>query len=133
MTKPFRPQLDDAPDKLDSEVSEVAPDKNLEMITIPAGEFVMGTSEAQVRRLVLKEDWAQEWHDKQLFKIEQPQHRVSVGAFAIAQVPVTNADYHRFVWETGHRTPRTWANFQFPEGQGDLPVVQVSLVDAKAY
>jgi toxoflavin biosynthesis protein ToxD len=131
--KSTRPKLDDLPDDLDGEMTEAAPDKNLEMITIPEGEFVMGTSEAQVRRLVLKEDWAQEWHDKALFKIEQPQHRVHVATFAICIVPVTNADYHRFVWETGHRTPRYWTNFQFPEGQGDQPVVEVSMVDARAF
>lgn len=133
MIKSTRPKLDDMPDELDDETTEVSADKTLDMIVIPAGEFVMGTSEAQVRRLVLKEDWAQEWHDKQLFKIEQPQHRVYTGTYAIAKVPVTNQDYHRFVWETGHRTPRHWVSFQFPEGLGEHPVVQVSMADAKAY
>jgi toxoflavin biosynthesis protein ToxD len=128
-----RPKLDDAPQDLDDEITEAAPDKHLEMITIPAGEFVMGTSEAQVRRLLTKEDWAQEWHDKQLFKVEQPQHRVYVATFAICIVPVANIDYHRFVWETGHRTPRYWVGFQYPEGQQDQPVVEVSMEDAKAY
>jgi toxoflavin biosynthesis protein ToxD len=131
--KPTRPMLDDSPDGLDDEIAEAAPDKHLEIIPIPAGEFVMGTSEAQVRRLVTKEDWAQEWHDKQLFKVEQPQHRVYVAAFSIGIVTVTNLEYHRFVWETGHRTPRYWVSFQYPEGQDDQPVVEVSLEDAKAY
>ena len=133
MIKPIRPKLDDLPDELDDETTEMAADKMLDMIVIPAGEFVMGTSEAHVRRLVQKEDWAQEWQDKQLFRIEQPQHRVNLAAFSMAKMPVTNQEYHRFVWETGHRTPRHWANFQFPEGLGEHPVVQVSLKDALAY
>ncbi len=112
---------------------EASPDKAMEMIIIPAGEFIMGTSDGQVRRLLLKEDWAKEWSDKQLFKVEQPPHKVSVANFAIAQVPVTNLEYHRFVWETGHRTPRYWVSFQFPEGQDDQPVVEVSWEDARTY
>jgi toxoflavin biosynthesis protein ToxD len=134
VVKDTRPRPDELLEgELEDELHEAAPDKSMEMVAIPAGDFIMGTSDAQVRRLLLKEDWAKEWSDKQLFRIEQPQHRVYVAAFAISIVPVTNVEYHRFVWETGHRTPRYWVSFQFPEGQDDQPVVEVSMVDAKAY
>jgi toxoflavin biosynthesis protein ToxD len=133
VTKESRPMLDEPLDELEGELPESSPDKSMDMITIPAGDFIMGTSDAQVRRLVLKEDWAKEWSDKFLFKIEQPQHRVPVATFALSMAPVTNLEYHRFVWETGHRTPRYWVSFQFPEGQDDQPVVEVSLEDARTY
>ena len=30
-------------------------------VPVPAAEFLMGTSDAQVRFLLMKEDWAREW------------------------------------------------------------------------
>lgn len=37
------------------------------MLNIPAGEFYMGISSDQVYQLVGREEWAQEWFDKDLF------------------------------------------------------------------
>jgi len=88
------------------------------MITIPAGEFLMGTPEGQGR--------ADEW----------PQRSVYLDAFEIDQVEVTNKRYMQFVKATGHRTPPN------PYGTGPLrsltgieylPVVQTTWYDAKAY
>jgi formylglycine-generating enzyme required for sulfatase activity len=53
------------------------------MVRVPAGEFLMGTDGAD-------ED-------------ERPVHAVFVDEFYIAPHPVTNADYYRFVCETGYR------------------------------
>lgn len=88
------------------------------MVTIPAGEFLMGNSEGNGR--------ADEW----------PQRSVYLNAFAIDQVEVTNERYMAFVTTTGHRNPPN------PYGTGPLtsvkgierlPVVQVTWYDAKAY
>jgi sulfatase modifying factor 1 len=88
------------------------------MVTIPAGEFLMGNSEGNGR--------ADEW----------PQRSVYLDAFAIDQVEVTNERYMAFVTTTGHRNPPN------PYGTGPLtsikgierlPVVQVTWYDAKAY
>jgi len=88
------------------------------MITIPAGEFLMGNPEGTGR--------ADEW----------PQRSVYLEAFVIDQVEVTNERYMRFVKATGHRTPPN------PYGTGPLrsitgiehlPVVQTTWYDAKAY
>lgn len=54
-------------------------------------------------------------------------------AAKIAQYPVTNAEYARFVKETGHEPPRYWKNGKFPEGKEKHPVLWVSLRDAEAY
>jgi formylglycine-generating enzyme required for sulfatase activity len=88
------------------------------MVTIPAGEFLMGNPEGKGR--------ADEW----------PQRTVYLDAFAIDQVEVTNERYMAFVTTTGHRNPPN------PYGTGpllsakgieQLPVVQTTWYDAKAY
>lgn len=88
------------------------------MVTIPAGPFLMGTQSPKGR--------ADEW----------PQRTVQVDAFAMDEVEVTNERYMTFVTTTGHRSPPN------PYGTGvlvsakgieQLPVVQVTWYDAKAY
>ena len=95
--------------------SEVDP---VPMVTIPAGEFLMGSPEGQGR------------------VDERPQQAVYLDAFVIDQVEVTNGRYMAFVKATGHRTPPS------PYGTGPLmslagiehlPVVQTTWYDAKAY
>jgi len=56
-----------------------------ELALIPAGEFLMGSEDAE-------ED-------------ERPVHRVHVDDFLMGVQPVTNAEYARFVRDTRHRTP----------------------------
>ncbi|WP_447987005.1 formylglycine-generating enzyme family protein [Nitrospira sp. Nam74] len=88
------------------------------MVTIPAGEFLMGSPERMGRG------------------DERPQRSVYIDAFAIDQVEVTNERYMAFVTATGHRNPPN------PYGSGalvsvkgieQLPVVQTTWYDAKAY
>jgi formylglycine-generating enzyme required for sulfatase activity len=55
------------------------------MATIPAGEFLMGSDEGE--------------------QDERPAHRVHVDEFQIGVQQVTNAEYARFVGQTGHRSP----------------------------
>jgi toxoflavin biosynthesis protein ToxD len=103
------------------------------MITIPAGEFYMGTSEDQIYQLFNGEDWAQEWFDKDLFVVEQPFHLLDLPAFEIGRFPVTNQEYYEFVWDSGYRAPRGWMGLHFPSGLDTHPVVMVSRKDALAY
>src|SRR3954454_18649752 len=56
------------------------------MVWIPGGEFTMGT------------DADLGWDD------EKPAHRVRVGGFRMDETEVTNAQFRRFVEETGHVT-----------------------------
>lgn len=88
------------------------------MVTVPGGPFLMGSENPKGR--------ADEW----------PQRSVHVDTFAIDQVEVTNERYMAFVAATGHRSPPN------PYGTGvlvsakgieQLPVVQVTWYDAKAY
>ncbi len=88
------------------------------MVTIPAGDFLMGSPEEKGR--------ADEW----------PQRSVYLDAFLIDQVEVTNQRYMEFVKATGHSNPPN------PYGIGpllsikdieQLPVVQTTWYDGKAY
>jgi formylglycine-generating enzyme len=104
-----------------SPVGAAPPAKELDpvtMVTIEAGEFLMANPEGVGR--------ADEW----------PQRSVYLDTFAIDQVEVTNERYMAFVATTGHRNPPN------PYGTGpllsakgieQLPVVQVTWYDAKAY
>ena len=90
----------------------------VQMVSIPAGEFLMGSPEGQGR--------ADEW----------PQRSVYLDAFMIDQVEVTNERYMRFVKATGHRTPPNpygTGPLQSIAGIEHLPVVQTTWYDAKAY
>jgi formylglycine-generating enzyme required for sulfatase activity len=87
------------------------------MVTVPAGEFVMGSGQGD----------------------EEPAHTVFVDVFEIDIFEVTNAEFARFVEDTGYQTdaeksndPSPWRAY-FTGGKERLPVVKVSWNDAKAY
>lgn len=104
-----------------------------EMVTVPEGEFIMGTSDEQIMQMYWKEDWVQEWHEDGNFRIEQPQHYVFLPSYKIGKYPITNAEYYRFVWASNYKLPKGWIGFRFPEGLENHPVVGVSWIDAQAY
>lgn len=104
-----------------------------EMVRVPAGYFWMGTSNKQVKYLVEADEWAEDWVNKGLFKVEQPQHQVYVQSFEIGRYPVTNLDYYFFILETNAPLPRQWPGLQFPEKEADYPVVGISLKEALVY
>ncbi len=83
-----------------------------DMVLIPAGHFLMGS-------------------DDYLF--EFPQRRIFLDAFLIDRLPATNRSYKDFCDATGHAPPPHWESGRFPEGEGDHPVVNVSIEDARAF
>jgi formylglycine-generating enzyme required for sulfatase activity len=94
----------------DTELAEV-----LERVTvpIPAGEFTMGDDTADPD--------------------ERPQRRVYLDTFVIDRYEVTNAQYQRFVRDTGRSPPPYWQGDRYLTGQAAYPVVGVSWEDAHAY
>lgn len=112
----------------------VIPKDDVPMILIPAGEFQMGST-----------DWWTDFRNSDA----KPVHTVYLDAFYIDKYEVTNAQYRRFVRETGHKEPvsRDPKNVSFgvtifegykPWLDNDLnednkPVMCVSWEDAEAY
>ena len=114
----------------------MADDALLQVARIAAGEFVMGADDGE-------DD-------------ERPPHRAYVDEFAIGAHPVTNAEYARFIADTGYPSPavrtlplmvsgplesdfRTlaaayyWTNGTPPEGRDNYPVTLVRYDDAMQY
>lgn len=129
------------------------PKDNSVMVLIPAGEFIMGTSDSQFEEITKEKA-----SHKITFKHEQPQHTVYLDSFYMDKYEVTNTQFEKFVKETGYLTdaekegwgyvwegtnvwPRiSGANWRTPLGPGSTirdrmnhPVIQVSYNDAVAY
>ena len=82
-----------------------------ETVLIPAGPFTMGDDSARPD--------------------EAPAHRVTLSAFRIAVLPVTNEEYAAFLKATGNDAPRFWDDRAF--NQPRQPVVGATWYDAVAY
>jgi formylglycine-generating enzyme required for sulfatase activity len=136
-------------------------DDGADMVLVPAGEFWMGSTAAQVEdfRAGCPKGGGDERVCKTWGAGEMPRHRVRLDAFYIDRYEVTNARFERFAAATGHRTTaereghsHVWrqdggkwqwtrsgtAEWRRPDGQGsrnaaDHPVVHVSWYDADAY
>lgn len=100
----------------------------IELVRIPAGRFVMGSSAAEIA--ALKQEYPD--YPAAVFDREGPEHEVELSAFYMARTPVTNEQYARFLAESsGMREPGEWGNRQF--NQPNQPVVAVSLEEASAF
>ena len=134
-----------------------------DMVLVPAGEFLMGSTEAEVNRLIEDcKNGGTEAQCKRWFERELPQHRVTLEAFYIDRYEVTNALFEAFVRAMRHRTtaeregsglvweraeghairsvPLNGATWRAPKGPNSdaaarqhHPVVQISWHDADAY
>ena len=91
------------------------PADGMVMVYVPAGEFLMGSSDA----------------DDQARDEEKPQHTVYLDAFWIDRTEVTNAQYRKCVEAGACREPGCWDNENY--NAPDQPVVCVSWDDAQAY
>ena len=111
----------------------------MKWVTIPAGEFIMGSDGTQDYRIKeLDSEFPNEWLAR-----EQPQREVYLSEYAIAKYTVTNRQFKAFVDETGYRTEREldglgksiWYKLREAplEERLDHPVVCVTRKDALAY
>ena len=97
------------------------------MVYVPAGEFLMGTSDADIEQY------------KVLFPLrkisrfdnERPQRTVFVDAFYIDRTEVTNRQYKQFLTETGYE-PKHYLDY-LPYNAPDLPATVLEWEDAVAY
>lgn len=99
------------------------------MILIPAGEFLMGTSDTEAQRLI--KAYGKDY--EQYVRCEQPQHTAYLDAFYISRYPVTNAEYKKFVDAARGKLPQHWQNGKIPNGKENHPVVNVDWDHAVAY
>jgi formylglycine-generating enzyme required for sulfatase activity len=104
-----------------------------ELVTVPAGPFLMGTSDQQIAYMVRRFEWAKEDQKAGRFDHEQPQHEVELSTFEIGRYPVTNAEYNAFVDATFHDAPDYWDGGRYPQQLASHPVVNVTWHDAQAY
>lgn len=121
-----------------------------EMVVIPAGRFLMGSSVVETARdaeVVLPR--YQALYAQNAMASEHPQHPIEIRrSYALSKYPVTRGEFAVFVRETGytpddgcvlvvdHRYPMPpeagWQNPGFSQTDHD-PVVCVNWLDAKAY
>lgn len=77
---------------IDWPVKNVAEASDIETVFVPAGEFLMGsTDETRIAELE-----------------EKPQHKLYLDAFRIGKSPITNGQYHEFCQRTGYSWPPHW-------------------------
>jgi len=98
-----------------------------QMVRIPAGKFLMGSTKEQAAQAI------KYGLDKQYTEWEQPQHTVDLSEYFIGKYPITNREYQAFVREAKHKPPQGWDGDQFPPERGSHPVVNVSWDNANAY
>ena len=135
----------------------LAPGVVMQLVRVPAGEFMMGSTDAQVEQVFREykarvEDCRREW-----FTHEIPQRRVRLTEYLIGKYPVTLAQFAAFAKASGYRTTAeqkgsayTWtsskweevdgADWRHPRGprsdvrqKSDHPVTVVSRADAQAF
>jgi serine/threonine-protein kinase len=122
ISKPAPQENSPAPETPPSSNVIQTPGVPLNMVAIPAGEFIMGSDSD--------------------FENERPRRTVYLKAFSVDAFEVTNAEYKKFVDATNHPIPYVnafwaepfnWRNNTFPRGKADHPVVLVNWNDAAAY
>ena len=92
------------------------------MCRIPAGRLCMGTDEAQVPALAARWGIPEAWFAK-----STPRHEIELDAFEIAMHPVSEAEWARFLSETGvDEVPAHWRALGPPRGLANHPVHGVS-------
>ncbi len=101
-----------------------------EMVLIPAGPFLMGSSVEDI--FAIQEQWSgQERMSLAWFDDETPQHSYYLPDYYIDRYEVTNRQYRKFQEATSRRRPAFWDD---PSLNGDdQPVVGVNWADADAY
>jgi formylglycine-generating enzyme required for sulfatase activity len=98
-----------------------------QMVKIPAGKFLMGSTDKQAAQAV------KDGIEPNVVKWEQPQHTVELSEYYIGKYPITNREYQAFVRDAKYPSPKGWDGEQFPSERGGHPVKGISWDDANAY
>jgi formylglycine-generating enzyme required for sulfatase activity len=120
-----------------------------EMVVIPSGSFIMGSSDADTARDLKAATWTPFGFLAKALTAEHPQHRVTIARpFAIGKYPVTRSEFSEFIQSANYaisdectihlnnkylNTRNTgWKNPGFVQSDKD-PVTCISWNDARAY
>ncbi len=99
----------------------------LDLVYIPSGKFLMGTEDEEIERLVQKFD--REW-----FRVEKPQHEVTVQPFFMGKYPITQAQWRAIAsredWKIERDLDPNPADFKDRADSDRRPVEEVSWYDA---
>ena len=115
-----------------------------QLVTIPAGPFLMGTPESELNEL------EKLGVKRKYLEREVPQHEVTLEEYAIARYPITNAEFERFIEDGGYTQRDYWTDAGWQRKEKDSwtqprlwddekwntpsqPVVGVSWYEAVAY
>lgn len=90
-----------------------------DFVTIPAGEFIMGSNERPAA-------------EKNKPALYEPEHKVDLPAYQISVFEVTNGEFAKFQIESDYLAEGNW-QAGFSPTRGDFPVANVTWDDAKAY
>src|ERR1051325_4820233 len=120
----------------DNSLSTEVTIRNLDLVAIPPGRFVMGSTDDEVERCV--RTWstrlASPTYDvfsfRQWIRKECPAFEIDLPGFRIGRYPITNGDYAEFVRATGARTPES---FQGLAARREHPVWGVTSEEAEAF
>ncbi|MGA2257530.1 MAG: SUMF1/EgtB/PvdO family nonheme iron enzyme [Thermoguttaceae bacterium] len=98
-----KPVLESAPKKL---AVDLGGGVNLEMVLIPAGEFMMGSREsAEATAAFFNKPFGEDLLKADGFTNEHPQHRVRITRpFYLGTYHVTRGQFRKFVEDTGYKT-----------------------------
>lgn len=129
---------------------QVNPIDGMEMVNIPAGNFLMGSSESELNAVV--ENCVGDGQDRgnceMWYQDESPQHTVYLDPYWIYKTKVTNAMFANFLNDQGNQNGEgaPWFNetkdalihfnggtWQSKSGYADHPVFEVTWYGAQAY
>lgn len=98
-----------------------------DMVWVPAGEFIMGSSAEDIAALLKAEP--QFARAKEAFADEKPQHRVYLDGYWMYRNEVTRAQYREFCKAARKRMPEA----PNPDWRDDYPITNVAWQDAADY
>ena len=99
-----------------------------DMVLIPAGIFLKGTSMEKVKELATSYGYHPSW-----FESESPVKKLDLPAFKIDRYPVSNKHYQKFCIDSGHTPPEHWNKLTPPGHLLDHPVCGVNQNDAMTF
>ena len=103
------------------------------MVYVPAGEFQMGSTDAQVDEALVLCNKLPDICVRESFELEQPSHTVALDGFWIDRTEVTNAQYRRCVDASACEEPEFWIVTYKDAARRDHPMVHVDWYEAESY